>query len=404
MKLLLYAHAFAPMIGGIETYTMLLATGLAEAVPTETATPRVTVVTQARSNGMDDSVLPFRVIRRPGVIRLVRMIGDADVIHIASPAFLPMLFAWLLRKPVVVEHDTYQSVCPNGLLFHEPTKSDCPGHFRARRFKECLSCNLENLGAWGSLRVLVLTFPRRWLCRRMTLHIGPSAHVAGRVGMPRTQVIYHGVRPPAVQFCPDSASSDVCFAFIGRMVNEKGVPILLRAAQQLANLGYDFRLKLIGDGPVRAELERMVDELDLRERTIFTGFLEGEALREAMKDVTAAVMPSICQDVAPLASIELMLDGRLVIASDIGGLGELVDDVGLKFSPGDFTALADCLRQVLEHPGLARQLGNRASERARALFTYDRMARDHLQAYVQIVPAKAVHGMSEAKHIPRRYS
>jgi glycosyltransferase involved in cell wall biosynthesis len=189
------------------------------------------------------------------------------------------------------------------------------------------------------------------------------------------------------------------------MVNEKGVPILLRAAQQLANLGYVFRLKLIGDGPVRADLERMVDELDLRERTIFTGFLEGEALREAMKDVTAAVMPSICQDVAPLASIELMLDGRLVIASDIGGLGELVDGAGLKFPPGDSNALADRLRQVLEHPGLARQLGNGACERARALFTYERMVKDHLQAYVQIVSAKPAHdNVSEANDIPGRYS
>jgi len=174
------------------------------------------------------------------------------------------------------------------------------------------------------------------------------------------------------------------------MVQAKGVPVLLRAAQRLQKLGYEFRLKLIGDGPVRADLERMTDELGLRSRTIFTGFLQGDALDEAMREATAAVMPSIWQDVAPLASIEHMMKGRLLIASDIGGLGELVDGVGLKFPAGDDEALADCLRRVLEEPRLARELGNSARERARLLFTLDRMAKEHLQVYATIAPSKAI--------------
>ena len=118
--------------------------------------------------------------------------------------------------------------------------------------------------------------------------------------------------------------------------------------------------------------ERMTDTLGLRERTVFMGSLQGEALHNAMKDATAAIMPSIWEDVAPLASIEHMMNGRLLVASDIGGLGELVNGVGLKFPPGDSEALADCLRQVLERPGLAHELGNKASARARVLFTHDR--------------------------------
>jgi glycosyltransferase involved in cell wall biosynthesis len=224
----------------------------------------------------------------------------------------------------------------------------------------------------------------------MTLHIGPSNHVARRVEMPRTQIVYHGIACPTgatqIEYKVDST---VCFAYVGRMVQAKGVPVLLRAAQRLQKLGYEFRLKLIGDGPVRADLERMTDELGLRSRTIFTGFLQGDALDEAMREATAAVMPSIWQDVAPLASIEHMMNGRLLIASDIGGLGELVDGVGLKFPAGDDEALADCLRRVLEEPRLARELGNSARERARLLFTLDRMAKDHLQVYAAIAPRKA---------------
>jgi glycosyltransferase involved in cell wall biosynthesis len=391
MKLLIYAHAFAPMIGGIETYTMLLAQGVANKSRTGPVSAEVTVVTQATVNRMDDSKLPFRVIRRPGAAHLAWLVHEADVIHIANPAFLPMLFAWLLRKPAVVEHDGYQSACPNGLLFHGPTKTDCPGYFLARRYQECLRCNCENAGKWRSLRMLLLTFPRRWLCSKMTVNIGASHHVGRRVEMPRTEVIYHGIPFPAVA-TPSGArteSSVTCFAYVGRMVQEKGVPVLLLAANELAKRGYEFRLKLIGDGPVRAELERMTDELGLRDRTFFTGFLQGDALQDAMREATAAVMPSIWEDVAPLASVEHMMNGRLLIASDLGGLGELVDGVGLKFPVGDSTALADCLLQVIKNPELVRKLGEDARTRARELFTQDRMVRDHLDVYARIATVKS---------------
>jgi len=221
----------------------------------------------------------------------------------------------------------------------------------------------------------------------MTLHIGPSEHVARRIEIPGTQIVYHGLpsSSAATQVSASPVGSAVCFAYVGRMVQEKGVPVLLRAAHRLQDRGYDFRLKLIGDGPVRADLQRMTDELGLRTRTVFAGFLQGKALDDAMSEVTAAVMPSIWEDVAPLASIEHMMNGRLVIASDLGGLGELVDGVGLKFPPGDDEALADCLRQVLEQPRLTCDLGNSAIERARSLFTQDRMVKDHLEIYAQII-------------------
>jgi glycogen(starch) synthase len=386
MKLLIYTHPFAPMIGGIETYTMLLAQGLSNEPQTGGEFFEVTVATQAAANGMDDSMLPFRVVRKPRVARLARLIWQTDVLHITNPAFLPMLLAWLLRIPVVVEHDGYQAACPNGLLFHGARQSDCPGYFLARRYRECLRCNWRDPGKLASIRMLVLTFPRRWLCSRVTVNIGASHHVAGRVAMPRTQVIYHGVtRPPAVAESDEpSASSGVCFAYVGRMIKEKGVAVLLRAAQLLASRGYEFRLKLIGDGPVRPELERMTDEFGLRERTVFTGFLEGQALQGALREATAAVMPSIWEDVAPLACSEHMMSGRLLIASDLGGLGELVGGAGLKFAAGDAEALAECLRRVVEDPGLARELGAKARLRALELFDQDRMVSDHVQVYSRI--------------------
>ena len=109
-----------------------------------------------------------------------------------------------------------------------PRKQPCPGHFLARRYHECLRCNSGDFGMWGSFRILLLTFPRRWLNSRMALNIGPTKHVARRVGLPRTEIIYHGVPFPFEMWNDagaNSSSSPICFAYVGRMVQEKGIPV-----------------------------------------------------------------------------------------------------------------------------------------------------------------------------------
>ena len=100
MRILIYSHYFAPSVGGVETYTMALAQGL---VQTQAASDRtdVTVVTATAAADMDDTAFPFRVVRHPGVRKLAQLVKEADVIHVAGPAFLPMLIGLILSKPVV---------------------------------------------------------------------------------------------------------------------------------------------------------------------------------------------------------------------------------------------------------------------------------------------------------------
>lgn len=64
----------------------------------------VTAVTETAANSYDDTKFAFRVVRRPGVIRLWQLVGNSDVIQKAVPAFLRMFLAWLSRKRFVVEH------------------------------------------------------------------------------------------------------------------------------------------------------------------------------------------------------------------------------------------------------------------------------------------------------------
>src|SRR6266849_3821615 len=144
-RLLIYTNAFAPNIGGVETYVMLLARGLAG------TDLKVILITPTPLGGMNDADLPFRVVRRPDFVTLAKLVWHSDVLHLAGPCFLPMMLGLILQKPVVVEHHGYHAVCPNGLLFFEPTKSLCPGHFMAHSYHKCLQCNARRVGAVKSI-------------------------------------------------------------------------------------------------------------------------------------------------------------------------------------------------------------------------------------------------------------
>ena len=385
MKVLIYSHLWAPSIGGVESIIKSLADGLAERSRTHPEEEvEITLLTQTPAGTMDDSLVPYRVIRRPSMREWIHQIRSTDIVHLAGASMLPLTLGLLLHKPIVLQHHGYQSICPNGLLLYGPDRSLCPGHFMARRYKKCLKCNNVARGWVGSIRRLLLTFPRRWLARRATVNVGVSPHVARRVMLPRTRVIWNGVPTPesvAFESQTPAARNPVLFAYLGRLVAEKGVPILLRACGELSQGNFDFRLKIIGDGPERRNLEAMAGELDLNEKIEFTGFITPEAIGKSMEGVAAVVMPSICEDVSPLAAMEQMMEGRLLIASDIGGLALVVDDLGLKFPAGDSKALASCMRQVLKDPPRAMILGERGRRRAMETFSRSRMVEEHLHLY-----------------------
>jgi glycogen synthase len=379
MKLLLYSEYFYPIPGGTQTVVLELARGIPawSAKQPGSGTLEVTLVTQTQGAAEDDARYPFKIIRRPGVRRLARLLRASDVIHIAGPALLPMALSFLFRKPFFVEHHGCQVACPNGLLFYEPTQTPCPGHYMARRFHKCIECNRKTLGTGRSVRLLALTPVRRWLSNRATSNIVPTNWLGTVVKLNRMKTIYHGISPaPAVT---SKNATDSTFAFQGRLVTTKGAGLLFEAANHLHKDGFKFRLKIMGDGPELNSLKSQAASLD--GIVEFLGHVPDERLGEIFSDVTAVVMPSLGGEVFGLVAAENMLRGKVLIVSDIGSLGELVGDTGLIFPAGDAIALASCMRKVLEDPSLAASLGPAARNRAVQAFNLDSMIRDHVSLY-----------------------
>jgi glycosyltransferase involved in cell wall biosynthesis len=396
MNILIYSHAFAPQIGGVETYALHLAQGLAVRDAGKTA--RVTVVTRSPKKDFDDSAMPFAIVRCPGILQLRKLIRESDVIHLAGPVIMPLVLALLARKPIVVEHHGYQASCPNGLLLYQPTKTACPNHYMRNEFSACLKCNASESGWLASVRMLVLTPLRRWLCRRVNVNLCISQHVLRRLELPRSVVVYYGVPQTnenlaAIQAAPISQISGAAnqpvkptlsIAYVGRLVLEKDVPTIVEAVRLSQASGYRIALKVIGDGPDRPRVEAAIGASTFDPPITMPGFLSGEVLKSALSDTAVVVIPTIMEETAGLAVMEQLDRGKPVIVSDIGGLAEVAGDAGLKFPPGNAAALAACLRQLADDPTLLRELGIRAKNRATAVFSLDRMLEEHFQIFEKL--------------------
>jgi glycosyltransferase involved in cell wall biosynthesis len=241
---------------------------------------------------------------------------------------------------------------------------------------------------------LLWMFPRYDLARAAAQNIAVTQHVLERHALPRSSVIYHGIED-SLKGCTArsvsllSAGHPISFAYVGRFVSDKGIPVLLAASKILANEGRSFTVQLIGDGPERPKVEEIIKREGLGHCVQITGYLTGTALAEALCRVDAVVLPSVCEETAGLSLMEQMMRGRAVIASDIGGLGEVVGDAGLKFAPGDAHALAACMRKMLEEPSLIDALGEKGRHRARLYFARERMLEEHAQVYRQVLSGAA---------------
>lgn len=148
-------------------------------------------------------------------------------------------------------------------------------------------------------------------------------------------------------------AGDGTVLFAGRFSAEKGLDVLLRAMRLLPNVV----LNVVGDGPERAQLEAGLG--DLRSRARFLGRLTREQLFRELERTSVCVVPSIGSETFGLAALEAFACGRPVVATDAGGLPELVHngENGWVVARGDARALADRVQWLLTHREQAQAFG-----------------------------------------------
>ncbi|MGC9505777.1 glycosyltransferase [Baaleninema sp.] len=178
--------------------------------------------------------------------------------------------------------------------------------------------------------------------------------------------------------------------YVGRFDPRKGIETLVRAmAQPQVRDRFSFRLAIAGgsrpghkDGDERERIEAIVDELNLRDRTTFTGQLSRTELPKYFAAADVCVVPSHYEPFG-LVPIEAMASRTPVVASDVGGLKFTVvpEETGLLVPPKDVEGFAEAIARILENPQWRDRLGESGRQRVEEHFSWSSVARQLDRVY-----------------------
>ena len=148
--------------------------------------------------------------------------------------------------------------------------------------------------------------------------------------------------------------------YFGRLSPEKGLYTIIKTSKLLKTNG-KVKVKIIGDGPIRGDLEEKV-KVDGINNIRFLGYMKGEALYEEIKKCLAVILPSECYENNPISVLEAFAFGKPIIGASIGGIPELVKDnvTGLTFEPGNAHDLAEKIGYVLNNHDKLAEMGENA--------------------------------------------
>lgn len=191
---------------------------------------------------------------------------------------------------------------------------------------------------------------------------------------------------------------------VARLSPEKGIHHLLHAHAILRLRGLPIRLVLVGEGPQRRDLEILAQTLGISTTVEFLGYQEHVETFLSTFDFFA--LPSITEGI-PLSLLEAMANGLPVVASNVGGIPEIVahQESGLLVSPGQPEALAQALEQLIQDPGEAERIAKNAEGRIRARFGMTAMSEAYHFLYGAEPPVRFVKHIMKAglRMFPRRW-
>ncbi|MBA3651976.1 MAG: glycosyltransferase family 4 protein [Chthoniobacterales bacterium] len=302
MKILISSHAFAPSIGGIETVSALLA---AEFI--RLGHP-VTVVTQTPAESAENFGYP--ILRRPSVGELCKAIKGCDLFWQNNLSLRTLWPTLLMSKPVVITHQGSYCRAPTGIDLVQRLKHAIVGH---------------------------------------TTSVAISEAVAACFATDST-VIHNPYDARKFSLDAPSAERPADLVFLGRLVSEKGVDILLEALATFRTRGLFPSLTIVGGGPELLAMQQLATSLQLDGQVTFTGPKRGDELAALLRRHKILVVPSRYDEPFGVVALEGIACGCVVVGSRGGGLPEAIGPCGLTFQNGDVNGLAQALQSLLLSP------------------------------------------------------
>ncbi len=285
MNILLLSHGFHPSVGGTEEVGRILATQFSE------MGHGVRVATQTPAGG--EAKFPFEIIRQPATGQLLRLASWCDVFFQSN---ISLRTAWSLlavRRPFVIAHHTWIARVDG--------------------------------------RIGVRDWIKRALARRAT-NIAVSGAIARSIGAPAT-VIGNPYRNELFRILP-GIERQRDFIFVGRLVSDKGVDLLIEALATLAQQGLRPSVTIVGSGPEDGALRDRCAQAGLDSQVQFAGVLRGEELVQTLNRHRFIVIPSRWQEPFGLVALEGAACGCRPIVAQSGALPEAAGPGAIVFERG----------------------------------------------------------------------
>ncbi|MBE0414736.1 glycosyltransferase, partial [Yoonia sp.] len=183
----------------------------------------------------------------------------------------------------------------------------------------------------------------------------------------KLRIVHCGVIPDLYNQTPPAPHSGTRLIFVGRLAAVKGLRVLFDAFAQARETHPDLQLTLVGDGDDRAHLERLAAPLG--DAVHFAGYLSQDAVAQALAEADALVLPSFAEGL-PVVLMEALASARPVIATQVAGVSELVENgvTGFVVPSGDAATLADRIAQLAADPALRQRMGAAGRTKVRADF------------------------------------
>ena len=164
-----------------------------------------------------------------------------------------------------------------------------------------------------------------------------------------------------------SPNAPIKLGFLGRLVEKKGATVLLHACKRLKDSKIDFRLEILGDGPLSPELKFLAEELNLQDEVEFRGKVDNTEVFPWLNSIDIFILPAQKDsqgdmDGIPVALMEAILCDTAVISTALSGIPELVrhNETGLLAIPGDSTSLAENIELLIKSSSLQSELSKNA--------------------------------------------
>lgn len=279
-----------------------------------------------------------------------------NIYHQISPSILDVFTRYGI--PIVMTLHDYKLVCPSHSMFVDgrPCEMCSNGKYYQCFINKCTKNSYSK-----SLINTVEMYLHHKILRiydLVDIFISPSKFLKEKVKAMgfRKEIVHLPNFIDIKDYLPKYNSNGKTICYFGRLSKEKGLFTLIEAVK-----GLDTKLKIIGDEPLKKNLEEKIRRENLADVS-FLGYKSGEELKNEVKNSMVVVLPSECYENYPRSVMEAFALGKPVIGARIGGIPELVKDgeSGLTFEPGNVEDLRDKIKYFINSPEKISEMGRNA--------------------------------------------